>query len=345
MPRRRTVRAEQTTVAGPAGPRGPRRPGPPWFYENPWAWLVAILFLIGLGLGIYFGVFYGSSSAARTTAPAVVGESQAAAVRDIRKAGLEPAVNQHPSDKPAGQVVSQEPGGGTRMAKGAKLRIDVSSGPSTTTTTQTTTQQTTTRQTTTRQTTTQPTTTVQTTTQQTTTQQTTTQSTTTTQTTTQGTTTAQATTQGTTTTSSSSGGSSEVSVPKVAGKQLLTAVTIVQQAGLYPDASPTTSSKKAGTVTAQDPRPGAKLKQGKPVRVAVSIGSSNKRAEVKVPGVTGMKADSARLALAKTKLTMATKFKKVGASKVGTVLAQQPQKGSNVQAWSQVAILVGKPRS
>jgi eukaryotic-like serine/threonine-protein kinase len=70
------------------------------------------------------------SSTAKVTVPSVAGQSEAAASAKLRAVGLEPAPSATTSASVAsGHVVDQSPSAGTRVAKGARVTIAVSSGP------------------------------------------------------------------------------------------------------------------------------------------------------------------------------------------------------------------------
>ena len=71
-----------------------------------------------------------SRGPALVTVPDVTDETQAAAQRRIRQAGLTPFVFRVPAeDVPEGSVVAQLPLGGKRVERGSRVRINVSTGP------------------------------------------------------------------------------------------------------------------------------------------------------------------------------------------------------------------------
>src|SRR5580765_4787891 len=78
-----------------------------------------------------------SSGVKPVVVPRVVGQTQGDAVRALTKVGLEPVLQNVPSDKPAGTVVGQKPPAGKKVDKGSKVTVNVSTGtgPATTTTT------------------------------------------------------------------------------------------------------------------------------------------------------------------------------------------------------------------
>jgi beta-lactam-binding protein with PASTA domain len=80
--------------------------------------------------------------------PSVTGQTLQAATATLTQAGFSATVAQVPSKQPKGTVVAQRPAAGRKAAKGSGVRLNVSRGSSTATTTQqtTTTQQSTTTQ-------------------------------------------------------------------------------------------------------------------------------------------------------------------------------------------------------
>jgi eukaryotic-like serine/threonine-protein kinase len=60
--------------------------------------------------------------------PDVVGQDRATAVAAIRGAKLVPSLHRVPSTQPKGTVVAQLPRGGTRVAQGSRVRLNLSSG-------------------------------------------------------------------------------------------------------------------------------------------------------------------------------------------------------------------------
>ena len=78
-----------------------------------------------------------------TTVPNVIGQDQSGARAVLRGAGLVAAIFAVPNTQPKGTVVAQHPAAGSKVARGSKVRINVSTGSTTTTpgTTPTTTTQ------------------------------------------------------------------------------------------------------------------------------------------------------------------------------------------------------------
>jgi eukaryotic-like serine/threonine-protein kinase len=127
----------------------PPPPDPrPWWRRNLWIWLLLLLLLVLGGLGLLWALQQ-DDGADRTVVPAVVGMSEAEAIREIRAANLEAVRNPGESQRPEGEVFAQTPGGGSQLEEGEPVVINVSTGPPSTTTVTTTTTETTTTETTT----------------------------------------------------------------------------------------------------------------------------------------------------------------------------------------------------
>ncbi|WP_435201563.1 Stk1 family PASTA domain-containing Ser/Thr kinase [Janibacter sp. GS2] len=93
-------------------------------------WLIAALLLIPLGL---LGWFAWSASqgeeVVEVTVPNVVGREQSVATADLKGLGLDVATRTTASQKPAGQVVAQDPEENTTLAEGEEVTLTVSDGP------------------------------------------------------------------------------------------------------------------------------------------------------------------------------------------------------------------------
>jgi len=70
-----------------------------------------------------------SSGKPKSAVPSVVGEQSTDAVAALTEAHLKADPHTINSDKPQGQVIAQDPPGGTQVVQGTKVRINVSSGP------------------------------------------------------------------------------------------------------------------------------------------------------------------------------------------------------------------------
>jgi serine/threonine-protein kinase len=133
-----------TAVTRPQGvpPQAPRRPPPPYgpgYYEEPppkrrrWLPWLLVAFLIGAAgvAGWYvFSQIQDQLAANEPVAvPNVVGLKEAAAVNLIQNAGFEPKVEHAANpDVEKGRVMSQNPDAGTRIQKGDRVTLLVSTG-------------------------------------------------------------------------------------------------------------------------------------------------------------------------------------------------------------------------
>jgi serine/threonine-protein kinase len=115
-----------------------------------WPWLAALGILVVGGLLVWIFVLRDTNDG--KVVPAVVGMQQQQAVAKLTDDGFNVNVIVGPAQKPRGIVVSQIPGGGSRVGKNQKVKLHVSNGlPITVTTTTTATTTTTSTQTTTAQ--------------------------------------------------------------------------------------------------------------------------------------------------------------------------------------------------
>jgi beta-lactam-binding protein with PASTA domain len=78
---------------------------------------------------VLVAVSIGPAAPSAVTVPDVVGEQKSAAQSALRALGLKNRVLEIYSDKPAGQVVEQEPAGRAKVAPGATIGLLVSAGP------------------------------------------------------------------------------------------------------------------------------------------------------------------------------------------------------------------------
>jgi serine/threonine-protein kinase len=117
--------------------RGPPPP-PPWYREHWWIWLIVLLLIVG-GIIAFFALRGSGGDDQQTTqqpvtVPDVVGLEERAARDQLEAAGFQVEVVREASDRPSGVVADQDPGGGSRLAPGARVRITVSTGPAQTVT-------------------------------------------------------------------------------------------------------------------------------------------------------------------------------------------------------------------
>jgi serine/threonine-protein kinase len=116
-------------------------PPPPVYYdlEEPmrrrpvWPWIAALLFVVGAGVGGWF-LYNQISNQLNSSKPVAVGlyenQQEQLARNNIKADGFIPVVNHHASRTTAsGLVFNQQPTAGTRIAKGSKVTIWVSTGP------------------------------------------------------------------------------------------------------------------------------------------------------------------------------------------------------------------------
>lgn len=242
--------------------------------------------------------------------PDLVGQSEDDARASLRSAGLVASVFRVTSDKPTGIVVAQDPKAGERLAKGGKVRVNVSKGapapPPTTTTTP-------------------PVTTV-----------------TTTATTTRTTTTTTETTATTRTTTTTSAPPATTTVPDVRGKSQTQARHALRQVGLVAAVAYVHGQVPFDQVVAQFPKPGASAKRGDRVRINVSLGPTP-RAQRAVPDVTSEDETSATQRLRAAGFTVETVDQVTDdGSADAVVLSQDPAGGTRAPRGSTVTIFVGR---
>jgi serine/threonine-protein kinase len=104
----------------PPPPVDPDREGPRW-----WAWLLGLLVVAALIVGAVLLL----SGAKKVAVPDVVGASQAAAEKALRDKGFSTDSTFETSTKQRGEVIGQDPSGGTQAKKGSTVHLTVSAGP------------------------------------------------------------------------------------------------------------------------------------------------------------------------------------------------------------------------
>jgi beta-lactam-binding protein with PASTA domain/tRNA A-37 threonylcarbamoyl transferase component Bud32 len=102
----------------PLPPREPRETGR-W-----WLWLLAVL-VAGVGLAAVL-LLPGTQ---KVGVPTVVGADQANAEAKLRQDGFRVDTTLKTAEQPKGQVIGQDPSGGTRAKKGSTVTLTVSDGP------------------------------------------------------------------------------------------------------------------------------------------------------------------------------------------------------------------------
>jgi len=276
-----------------------RRPVPPWW--RAWWILFGLLALAAIGVVLWLVL---RDSGDKTTMPDVVGMQQAAAVQQVKDAGLDPNVEPQNSERPEGTVISQDPGGGTQVDKGEEVVLGVSrGGGGTTTVTQTvTTSETTTS----------------------------TSSETTTSTSTE------------TTTTETSTQPTQAAVPDVTSSTYPAAVDSIVGAGLLVNSFAVPSDEAQGTVLSQTPAAGTTTSSNDPVRINVALGP-DPSGTTPVPDVTGPEVGDALEQCAAAKVTCQIRYSTAPKpDNVGEVVDQQPAAGTSVDVLSQVTLFVGR---
>jgi beta-lactam-binding protein with PASTA domain/predicted Ser/Thr protein kinase len=133
-----TMVQPRSAVAPPPAPPAYRRPTPYYDYEEPpdgrsiWPWLLALGLIIAAAIGGYL-LYSKIQDQLNNNKPVAVPDVQllqrALAVQKIQQAGLTPRVLTESSDTvPKGQVVDENPGGGSKVGKGSTITLFVSTG-------------------------------------------------------------------------------------------------------------------------------------------------------------------------------------------------------------------------
>jgi eukaryotic-like serine/threonine-protein kinase len=108
-------------------PPGP--PPPPGMLADVGPWLAVFGLAVLAGLAVWFFVLHHRGNHGKVV-PAVVGQPQRQAVATLTGDGLNVQEIVGPSSRPRGIVVSQKPGGGSRVASGQTVTLHVSNGHS-----------------------------------------------------------------------------------------------------------------------------------------------------------------------------------------------------------------------
>ncbi|MEO7198355.1 MAG: PASTA domain-containing protein [Solirubrobacterales bacterium] len=96
-------------------------------HDRRWWWIGALLALLLIGGALAYFL----TRPDMVEVPSVVSKSGAQATIELQGAGFEVDVEERELDQPEGQVVEQDPRGGTEAEKGSTVTIFVSSGPGT----------------------------------------------------------------------------------------------------------------------------------------------------------------------------------------------------------------------
>jgi beta-lactam-binding protein with PASTA domain len=130
------ITASHEVVQPPAPPRPPPDARPPAFLaRDVWPWLAALGVLAIVGLLVWLLVLRDNGNKGKVV-PAVVGLHQQQAIAKLTGEGFSVRAIIGPAGKPRGIVVSQSPGGGSRVGKNQSVTVHVSSGQPLTTKTQ-----------------------------------------------------------------------------------------------------------------------------------------------------------------------------------------------------------------
>jgi beta-lactam-binding protein with PASTA domain len=270
-----------------------------------------------------------SPKAGRVTVPEVTGETQAAAVTTLKRAGLEPAVSLSANAHvPSGLVIGTTPPRGTIVSKGSHVSVFVSSGPGTLPLPNVEGKTSAEALKILRAKGFQPSTQSQSS-----------------ETVDKGLVistnpSADAVAQvGAPVSVLVSSGPQEVSVPNVAGETQAAATSTLAAAGLKVSTTKREVSEPApGTVISQSPAAGSELKVGGQVTIVVAQALS----QIAVPSVLGQSEVQAVATLASAGFTSSTVTRTVSEpSKVGTVVQQSPAAGHKLKKGAVVTIAVG----
>jgi serine/threonine-protein kinase len=288
-----------------------------------WLWLLAVL-VAGLGLAAVL-LLPGTQ---KVGVPTVVGADQANAEAKLRQDGFRIDTVQKTAEQPAGQVIGQDPTGGTKAKKGSTVTLTVSAGP-----------------------------------QQVAVPQvvgltvssargrlskaglqasereensdTVAQGRVISVSPSEG----QKVDKGSSVTLVVSSGKPQVEVPDVVGKSFDEAQSTLQAAGFKVTRVDKESDKDPGTVLSQDPRSGGRIDAGSTIALTVAKAPS----QVPVPDVTGEDAATAIAALSGQGFVIDQQSKDVPTPDGdGVVLEQSPTGGRKAKKGSKVTIVVGK---
>ena len=128
-----------------------------------------------------------------------------------------------------------------------------------------------------------------------------------------------------------------IEVPDVVGEDQDEAREILEEDGFEVDVERKPSNEQEGLVTKQDPRAGARLEEGGTVTITVSTGLR----QVSVPEVVGLSQEEAEAAIADARLKVGDVTTEVSDEfEEGTVISQSPEPGAEVDARSEVDLVV-----
>jgi beta-lactam-binding protein with PASTA domain len=249
-----------------------------------------------------------SSAAPATPVPDLTGLSRRDAEAALRGAGFGVVVATVPGPAPAGQVLAQNPSGGAQPAQGTAVRINVSNGTQGTTPGAA--------------------------------ESATTADAGSTIASGQATTPATTATNRASTTTAAPTPSPPVSVPTLTG-QVKAAVQGLARAGLPASIQYVPGADPLGTVLAQSPEEGTKVRSGSHVTLSVSSGPGDKES-ITVPDTTGQRIKQAVATLNAAGLRLILLRREVDdQSLAGTVVEQTPRAGADAPRNAQVLVYMG----
>jgi eukaryotic-like serine/threonine-protein kinase len=301
----------------PLPPREPREGGR-W-----WLWLLAVL-VAALGLAAVL-LLPGTQKVA---VPTVVGADQANAEAKLRQDGFKVDTVQKTAEQQAGQVIGQDPTGGTKAKKGSTVTLTVSAGPQQVAVPQVVGLTVSSARGRLTKAGLEPS-------EREENSDTVAKGRVVSVTPTEG----QKVDKGSSVTLVVSSGKPQAQVPSVVGKSFDEASSTLQAAGFKVTRKDKESDKDPGTVLAQDPKSGAQIDAGSTIALTVAKEPS----QIPVPDVTGEDAAAAVAALSGQGFVIDQQSKDVAAlDNDGVVLEQTPTGGKKAKKGSKVTIVVGK---
>jgi serine/threonine-protein kinase len=196
--------------------------------------------------------------------PTVVGADQANAEAKLRQDGFRVDTTLKTAEQPKGQVIGQDPTGGTKVKKGSTVTLTVSDGPQ------------------------------------------------------------------------------QVAVPQLVGLTVSSARGRLEKAGLEASEREANSDTvEKGRVVSVSPQEGQKVDKGSSVTLVISSG----KPQAEVPDVVGKNFDEAQSTLQAAGFKVTRKDKETDKEDPGTVLAQSPTGGTQVDSGSAIALTVAKESS
>jgi serine/threonine-protein kinase len=132
--------------------------------------------------------------------------------------------------------------------------------------------------------------------------------------------------------------------PALVGKGIVTALGMLERAGLLANVEYQSSQSPLGQVRSQNPRPGTRVASRTRVQVIVSDGP-NPGTPTDVPDVTGQDQATARSTLEDAGFTVAViqaTVRRASTGQPGTVVEQQPAAGAAIAAGDYVVIYVSR---